>query len=56
MQSAMGKAMAGYLATGNAAELPFPIVPVKPLPLHALHKLYLSAIVAWYSLNDGGLA
>ena len=56
LQSAMGKAMAGYLATGSRAELPFPIVPVKPLPLHALHKLYLSAIVAWYRLQDGGVA
>lgn len=55
LQTAMGRALAGYLATGERAELPFPIVPIEPLPFHSLHKLYVSAIIAWYRLTDGGV-
>jgi glycine/D-amino acid oxidase-like deaminating enzyme len=56
LQSAMGRAMAEYLATGNAAALPLPIVPMRALPFHALHRAYLAGIIAWYRLQDGGLA
>lgn len=55
LQSAMGKAMARYTISGNRADLPFPLVPIEPLPLHAMHKLYVSAIIAWYRLTDGGV-
>lgn len=55
LQSAMGKAMAQYIATGDKGRLPFPVVPIKPLPLHALNELYVSAIIAWYRLTDGGM-
>lgn len=55
LQSAMGKAMAGYIATGDKGRLPFPVVPITPLPLHALNELYVSAIIAWYRLTDGGM-
>lgn len=55
MQTAMGQAMANYIATGDAEVLPVPLSPIRPLPLHALHKLYVSAVIAWYRLNDGGL-
>lgn len=55
LQSAMGKAMAEYIATDDKARLPFPVVPIKPLPLHALNELYVSAIITWYRLTDGGM-
>ena len=55
LQTAMGKAMAGYLVSGDRALLPFPIVPIKPLPLHALNELYVSAIITWYRMTDGGM-
>jgi glycine/D-amino acid oxidase-like deaminating enzyme len=55
LQSAMGKAMADYLVSGDRAKLPFPVVPITPLPLHALNELYVSAIIAWYRLTDGGM-
>ncbi|MXQ10737.1 NAD(P)/FAD-dependent oxidoreductase [Microvirga makkahensis] len=55
MQTAMGRAMAEYVATGDEGALPVPLSPIRPLPFHALHKLYVSAIIAWYRLNDGGL-
>jgi glycine/D-amino acid oxidase-like deaminating enzyme len=55
LQTAVGKAMAEYLATGETRALPFPITPIKPLPFHALNQLYVSAIIAWYRLTDGGV-
>ena len=55
LQTAMGQAMAQYLSTGDRASLPFPVVPITPLPLHALNELYVSAIIAWYRLTDGGM-
>lgn len=55
LQTAVGKAMAAYLATGARKELPFPVVPIEPLPFHALHKLYVSAIITWYRMTDGGV-
>jgi hypothetical protein len=51
----MGKAMAAYVTSGDRAVLPFPVTPVKRLPLHALNELYVSAIIAWYRLTDGGV-
>lgn len=56
LQTAMGQAMAEYVATGNRNALPLPPVPVKALPLHGLHRAWLSAIIAWYRMQDGGLA
>ena len=56
LQSAMGRAMADYIATGNEAALPLPLVPIKAMPLHALHRAWMAGIIAWYRLQDGGLA
>ncbi|MBR3192993.1 FAD-binding oxidoreductase [Bosea sp. (in: a-proteobacteria)] len=55
LQTAMGRAMAQYLSTGDRASLPFPVTSITPLPLHALNELYVSAIIAWYRLTDGGM-
>jgi glycine/D-amino acid oxidase-like deaminating enzyme len=55
LQSAMGRAMATYIATGDAGSLPLPLTPIEPLPLHGLNRLYVSAIIAWYRLRDGGI-
>jgi glycine/D-amino acid oxidase-like deaminating enzyme len=55
LQTAMGMRMAEYVATGDKRALPFPIVPIRPLPLHPLHKAYVSAIIAWYRMTDGGV-
>jgi glycine/D-amino acid oxidase-like deaminating enzyme len=55
LQTAMGQRMADYVATGNARALPFPLIPIKPLPFDALHKAYVSAIIAWYRMTDGGV-
>jgi glycine/D-amino acid oxidase-like deaminating enzyme len=55
LQTAVGKAMAEYIATSNAAALPLPFTPIEPIPFHALQRLYVGALVAWYRLTDGGL-
>jgi glycine/D-amino acid oxidase-like deaminating enzyme len=55
LQTAVGKAMAEYIATSNAAALPLPFTPIEPIPFHALQRLYVGTLVAWYRLTDGGL-
>ena len=55
LQTAMGSRMAAYVATGDQRALPFPLVPIRPLPFHPLHKAYVAAIVAWYRMTDGGV-
>jgi glycine/D-amino acid oxidase-like deaminating enzyme len=55
LQTAMGMKLAEYVATGDRSALPFPVTGIRPLPLHRLHKAYVSAIIAWYRLTDGGV-
>lgn len=52
LQSALGRAFADYIATGDAAALPLPPTPVAPLPVHGLNELYLAAFINWYRLLD----
>lgn len=52
LQSAMGRAMAAYIASGDPMELPLPLGKVSPLPFHGLNKLYFQAFVTWYRFLD----
>lgn len=54
LQTSMGLAIGNYLHTGDRSVLPMPITKVQPLPLYALRKIYVSAIVNWYRMTDGG--
>lgn len=56
LQTSMGRAMANYIVSNKADALPLPISTMKSFPLHQFRRLYLSAIIAWYQMNDGGLA
>lgn len=56
LQTAIGKAIAAYLTTGDERALPLPLKPIVPLPLHGLHKAYLATIIAWYRLKDARVA
>jgi glycine/D-amino acid oxidase-like deaminating enzyme len=55
LQTAVGKAMAEYIATSNAAALPMPFSPIEPIPFHGLQRAYVGAVVTWYRLTDGVL-
>ena len=46
LQTSLGKALAGYLGSGRAGELPLPIAPLEPIPAHALKRLFVSAVIA----------
>lgn len=51
MATSMGKHLAARM-TGSTDVFPFPISPIRPIPLHGLQRLYIAAGVAWYSLLD----
>lgn len=55
LQTSLGARMARYIGSGRAADLPFPITPVRGIPFHALNKLYLAAIIAWHRATDSGV-
>lgn len=55
LQTAMGRAMAEYVAGGDRQALPFPVSPIKSFPLYGLRRLYVNAVVTWYRMNDGGV-
>lgn len=52
LQTAMGKALAAYLTSGDQASLPVPFTPVRRLPFYGLRKLYVGAMIAWYRYLD----
>jgi glycine/D-amino acid oxidase-like deaminating enzyme len=56
LQTAMGKAMAAFLRSGDHSLLPLPLSRIAPIPFHGLRKAYVAATVAWYKLSDAGLA
>ena len=47
LATAMGRALARRLAGGAAADLPLPVTPLKPIPLHAFWPVGVTAAV-WY--------
>jgi glycine/D-amino acid oxidase-like deaminating enzyme len=51
LMSALGIALGRQLLGGGAAQ-PFEISPVRPLPLHRLHRLYAGALIRWFRLLD----
>ena len=53
LQSAMGRALARHMLTGEA--LPLPVTRVQSIPLHGMQNLYVAATIAWYRANDAGL-
>lgn len=55
LQTAMGRAMAEYVTSGDRAALPVPVSPIKSFPLYGLRRLYVNAVVTWYRMNDGGV-
>ncbi len=52
MATALGAAVGRYIMSGDRSELPLPILPIRPIPLHGLRRFYLAAVTAWYRLQD----
>ncbi len=52
MASAMGKLLADKVSGTADRDLDFPVTRLTPLPLHALRKPVVSAVVAWNALRD----
>lgn len=55
LQTRMGQALAEYIATGNHQALPVAPSSIKPFPLYGLRRLYVSAVIGWYRMTDGGV-
>ena len=55
LQTAMGRAIANYVASGDPDDLPVPLSPIVGFPLYGLRRVYVNAVVSWYRLTDGGL-
>ncbi|MBL8583977.1 MAG: FAD-binding oxidoreductase, partial [Rhizobiaceae bacterium] len=52
LMTALGARLADYLAGAGERVLPFPVTPIKPIPLHDLRHLGVAAMVAWYRMLD----
>jgi glycine/D-amino acid oxidase-like deaminating enzyme len=52
LATAMGVVLADYVLRPERATLPFPLTPIRPIPLHRLHRVYVSALIAYYRLRD----
>lgn len=53
LMTALGPRLADYIEHGDPAALPFPVSPIRPIPLHALRQIGVGALIAWYRMLDG---
>ncbi len=51
LATSMGRHVAARLLQPGA-DFPYPVTPLRPIPLHGLQRFYIAAGVAWYSLLD----
>ncbi len=51
LATSMGRHVAARMQ-GAEADFPYPVTPIRPIPLHGLQRFYIAAGVAWYSLLD----
>ncbi|MCM2473297.1 FAD-binding oxidoreductase [Rhizobium sp. CG5] len=52
LMTALGNSFADYIECGDPATLPFPISPIRPIPLHALRQIGVAAMITWYRMLD----
>ena len=55
LQTRMGQALAQYVAAGDRKALPVQPSDMRPFPLYGLRRLYVSAVIGWYRMTDGGV-
>ncbi|CAM4250798.1 NAD(P)/FAD-dependent oxidoreductase [Bordetella muralis] len=52
LTTAIGQAIADHLRLDNGAALPFSVTPIRPIPLHKLHRLYIAVAVQYFKIRD----
>lgn len=52
MATTMGRLIAHHLVDPQNAPLPLPFTAITPIPLHRLHTVYVSLLIAWYRFLD----
>lgn len=52
MATIMGKMLAQFATIGNGEELGLPIVPLKTIPFHAVHRPLVRGLLGYYRLRD----
>ena len=53
LMTALGPRIAAYLETRDPVQLPLPLTPIRPIPLHRFRRVGVTATIAWYRLRDG---
>ena len=51
LATSMGRHLAARMVDPGA-DFPYPVTPIRPIPLHGLQRFYIAGGVAWYSLLD----
>lgn len=49
---ALGERLAAYLRQGDPDAVPFPLSPIRPIPLHRFRQVGVAALIAWYRALD----
>lgn len=52
MATVLGTLVAAHLVAPAANPLPLPVTGIRPIPLHALHRIYATALLQMYRLSD----
>lgn len=52
MATLLGKLAAERVLKGAAADTPFPVTPIRPVPLHRVRLPFLAALMQYYRLRD----
>ena len=52
LMTALGARLAAYVVDGDAAHLPFPVSPIRPIPFHSFRQIGVAATIAWYRMLD----
>jgi hypothetical protein len=52
MATTLGTLVAKNLIAPADNPLPLPVTDIRPIPLHALHRMYATALLQMYRLGD----
>lgn len=52
LMTALAPCLVDYVITKDREQIPFPVTPIRPIPLHAFRNLGIGAAIAWYRLVD----